>query len=676
MKCSSMRFLMRLFLFLGLLPACIAEQVQKVPQQSPTKPINLDKELEEPVHPDRATSYYHYSLSKWNEDKGDLAKAISEMRTALKFNANSAAIHLEMAGLMAKSGSSQEAIEYALKAAELDPKDPGPHWLLANIYFRPQMRGDSASADIQKAVRELEMLKELSPADERVYYALGGAYFELNQPEKAIEAYEKFQSLSTDIDNGYREIAKYYDRIGNPEKATEYLLLGLKNQPESVESLTMLATIYLKQSKSKEAIPVYKKLLAVTGENAGASRRLASLLIEAGENSEAVNILNDLARTAPGDPLSQILLGRAQIGLHKYQEAIETLRSVSTNDQGIAMEAQFYLGRAYEENGNRKEAIDIYSRLLQRLPADDEESKTNRLLFQQRLAANYWETGERDKAINVYQEMAKADPKANALLLQAYRINRQFDKAIPLGKEQFEKDPSNLQTGIEYAQALTEAGRAKEGTEILNRLLLSNPEEVDLYIALSQMYVQDKRFSDAEKILLRAEEKNPKDGPDKDRIKFQRATVFERQKDYDRAESLFRELLKSNPSNATVLNYLGYMLADRGVRLDEAVRYVKDALAIEPRNGAYLDSLGWAYFKLNDLQKAEQYLLEADEIVKSDSTIVEHLGDLYYKTGDLQKAESYWTKSVNIGTDPEETQKVRKKLETLQEKLRKQKSAK
>jgi len=676
MKCGSMRSLTRLLLLLGLMSVCIAASAQKAPPQSPTKPINLDKELEDQVNPDRAASYYHFSLSKWNEDKGDLPRAISEMRTALKYNPDSSAIHLEMASLLAKSGNSQEAIEFAQKAAELDPKDPGPHWLLANIYFRPQMRGDSATADIQKAVKELEKLKELSPSDERVYYALGGAYFELNQPGKAIEAYEKFQTLTPDIDNGYREIAKYYERTGNSDKAAEYLLRGLKNQPDSVESLTMLAGIYLKQSKGKDAIPIYKKLLAVTGENAAASKRLASLLIESGENDEAMNILTDLAKTDPNDPLVQILLGRAQIGLHKYPEAIEILKSVSTNDQSINMEAQFYLGRAYEENGSRKEAIETYSGLLQKTQADDEESKSNRLLFQQRLAANYWETGEREKAIAVYQDMAKADPKANALLLQAYRINRQFDKALALGKEQYEKDPSNLQTGIEYAQALADAGKAREGAEILNKLLQANPEEVDLYIALSQLYVQDKRFSEAEKILQRAEDKNLKDATEKERIKFQKATIYERQKDYDRAETLFKEILKNNPSNATVLNYFGYMLADRGVRLDEAVKYVKDALAIDPRNGAYLDSLGWAYFKLNDLQSAERYLLEADGIVKNDATIVEHLGDLYFKTGNLQKAESYWAKSVSIGTDPDDTQKVRKKLEALQEKLRRQKSAK
>jgi tetratricopeptide (TPR) repeat protein len=124
------------------------------------------------------------------------------------------------------------------------------------------------------------------------------------------------------------------------------------------------------------------------------------------------------------------------------------------------------------------------------------------------------------------------------------------------------------------------------------------------------------------------------------------------------------------------LNYIGYLLADRGVRLDEALRYVKEALAIDPENGAYLDSLGWAFFKMNDLTNAEKNLLKADELVKDDPTIVEHLGDLYFKTGDLQKAQEFWEKSVSIGTEQDDIQKVRRKLDLLQQTIRKQKSAK
>ena len=112
------------------------------------------------------------------------------------------------------------------------------------------------------------------------------------------------------------------------------------------------------------------------------------------------------------------------------------------------------------------------------------------------------------------------------------------------------------------------------------------------------------------------------------------------------------------------------MLADRGVRLEEALQYVKEALAIDPDNGAYLDSLGWAFFKLNDLENAEKYLLEADARVKDDPVIDDHLGDLYFKTGDLQKAHDYWQKAhhhwmndpARADTEKEEFEKVKRKL--------------
>ncbi len=680
MKCSPLRCLNLLLFIAVLFLACIPAPAQKASTQSPaqssTKPINIDKELEERIEPNRALSYYHFSLAKWIDERGNFAKALSEMETALKYNPDSPAIHLEMAELLEKSGNFDDAIEHAQKAAQLDPQNPDPHWFLASIYFRPQLRGKSSTEGILKAVRELERLSELTPSDERVYYALGGAYFELDQPDKAIQAYEKFQSLASGMDNGYREIARYYDRNGEFEKAAEYLAKGLKVQPDSIESLNMMGGILAKLSKNQEAIPIYKKLREVTGGHQAVNRQLASVLIEAGNFGEAFDILTDLLKTAPAEPAYKILLGRAQIGLRKYPEAIETLQSVVASNPAVSMEAQFYLGRAYEEEANYAEAVKVFLGLLEKTETASEESLANRQVFQQHLAANYMEMHEYENAISVYKDLVRQDPKTSYQLLNAYRISRQYDKAITYGKIQYEKDPDDIPMAIGYARTLSDSGKSKEGIEILSGLLQAHPDEIDVYVALSQLYLQDKRYDDAERLLLRAENRSFKNAADTERIRFQRAEVYEKQKDFDRAESVLKEILKQNPNNAVALNYIGYMLADRGVRLEEALQYVKEALAIDPRNGAYLDSIGWAFFKLNDMQNAEKYLLEADQIVKNDPTIVEHLGDLYYKTGDLEKAQSFWMKSISIGTVEEDIQKVRRKLEMLQEKLKKQKRGK
>ncbi len=744
MKCSFFRPLRYMHFFLGLMLVCTSSSAQKASLQS-SKPIDLDRELEGQVAPDRAISYYHYSLAKWYEDQGDLSKAFSEMQNALRYNQNSPAVHLEMAVLLEKAGNVREAIEHAEEAIRLNPRDPDPHWFLANIYFKPQERGKPAAEGVQKAVQELEKLQELTPQDERIYYALGEAYFGLNEPEKAIQAYEKFQSLSSETDAGYRAIAQYYYRTGKEEKAIEYLTKGLRIQPDSVESLQLLNLLYSKLGKNKEAISEYKKLLELSGNSKAISQLLAKSLVEAGEYGEAVKILNDLVKAAPKERDTQILLGRAQIGLRDFSEAIKTLQLVIEADPD-AIEAQFYLGKAYEDSGRYGEAAKLFSNLLSNASSGSEEARANLVVFQQHLAADYMELGDHEKGIAIYQEMAKADPKATAQLMDAYRVSRQFDKAIALGKRQYESNPGDVQTGIVYALSLADADRPKEGAEILTKLLQSNPENVDLYINLSRVYVHDKRYSDAKEILRRAEDKkldsennerlkfqlaavyerqkeydraaevlsnllqsNPQnldiyinlsqlylqdkrfsdakeilrraedkklDGETNERLKYHMAAIYERQKDFDRAESLLKEVLKVNPKNADALNYIGYMLADRGVRLEEALEYVREALAIYPRNGAYLDSLGWAFFKLNDLENAEKYLLKADEAVKDDPTIDEHLGDLYFKIGNLEKAQDFWMKSVKIGTESEDIQKVRRKLEMLQETLRKQKSGK
>jgi tetratricopeptide (TPR) repeat protein len=676
MKCSlSPQRCLVLFLGLAFMGASVFAQGERIltpPQRQ--KPINLDKELEEPVKQDRAASYYHFSLSKLYENSGDMPRALSEMENALKYNKDSPGVHLEMAALLEKTGNTLAAIEHAEEAARLDPQDPDPHWLLANLYFHPQQRGGQAG-DMQKAIGELEKLKELTPGDERLYFALGGAYFAFGQPEKGIEYYEKFQSISTSTDNGYRAIAKYFDEIGNEEKAIEYLNKGLKVQPDSTDSLFMLGTIYSKLNKSKDAIQAYKRLLGLTGNNPNVSFRLAAALLDANEYGDALKIIDELSKSVPADATILALRGRAQFGLRKFPEAIKTFQSVLEMDPA-AMETRFYLGRIYEETSRFPEAAKIFSDLLEKPMGNPEEARNNRFVFQQHLAADYMEMGNHEKAVAICQDMAKADPKrGNPQLLNAYRMSKQFDQALAFGKQQYEKDPTDIDMTLIYARTLADAGKLKEGAEVLSKLLESNPDNIDVYVNLSQVYIQDKHYTDAEKILRRAEDKS-KDSENNERLKIQLATVYEKQKEFDRAESVLKEVLKFNPQSAVALNYIGYMLADRGVRLEEALKYVQEALAIEPQRGAYIDSLGWAFFKMNDLANAEKYLLEADELVKDDPTIDEHLGDLYFKTGDLQKAQEFWTRSIKLGTEQEDIQKVRQKLDALQKTIRKQKTAK
>ncbi len=112
------------------------------------------------------------------------------------------------------------------------------------------------------------------------------------------------------------------------------------------------------------------------------------------------------------------------------------------------------------------------------------------------------------------------------------------------------------------------------------------------------------------------------------------------------AETYFRQALDLDPNNAMTLNYLGYMFADKGLRLPEAIKLIRKAVEQEPMNGAYLDSLGWVYFKMGEYEMAEDNLRQAVERDQTDPTVHDHLGDLYEKTGRIRLAAAQWELSI------------------------------
>ena len=147
------------------------------------------------------------------------------------------------------------------------------------------------------------------------------------------------------------------------------------------------------------------------------------------------------------------------------------------------------------------------------------------------------------------------------------------------------------------------------------------------------------------------------------------------------AEQFFRQALDLDPNNAMVLNYLGYMLADKGTRLPEALKMIRKAVELEPMNGAYLDSLGWAYFKLGQYELAEENLRQAVERDQTDPTVHEHLGDLYEKTRPhspggrtMELSLTEFSRSASADVEPTDVAKLQRKLESARVKLAKEES--
>jgi len=209
-------------------------------------------------------------------------------------------------------------------------------------------------------------------------------------------------------------------------------------------------------------------------------------------------------------------------------------------------------------------------------------------------------------------------------------------------------------------------------------MLKGTPEDREVYITLAQMNTRLKRWDDAQQALDKAEGFSTKPD-DKEYVYFLRGSSFERQKKYEQAEEWFRKVLALDPQNAMTLNYLGYMLADRGIKLDEALTLIHKAVELDPSNGAYLDSLGWAYYRLGKYDQAEEQLVKASQRIGTDPTVHDHLGDLYQKTGRLklaavhwERAVAEWNRTVAAEVDNDDLARVQKKLESAKVKLAQQ----
>jgi Flp pilus assembly protein TadD len=270
-------------------------------------------------------------------------------------------------------------------------------------------------------------------------------------------------------------------------------------------------------------------------------------------------------------------------------------------------------------------------------------------------------------------------PRGYAELIDSYRDQKQWADATRVAQEASSKYPKDRALKLALATQLADEGKADAAIQTEKALLKGGPEDRETYIGLSQVYSRLKRWKEAEDALAQAERLSTKP-EDKEPVLFLEGSMYEREKKYEQAEQMFRQVLQQDPNNTLTLNYLGYMLADRNMRLEEAVTLIKKALALDPQNGAYLDSLGWAYFRLGNYDLAEENLRKAADKTPNDATIQDHLGELYAKTGRLKLAAAHWEraldewgKSVPADVDQQDVSRVQKKLESTKVKLAQQK---
>jgi len=692
----------RLFLSLVISVAATAAVSQNTPTSPSASGSDAKPTQSSPRKVDKSAAYYHYTLAHMYEEmvtaygRSDLAvKATEEYRLAIEADPSSEFLTSALAELYVKTGRIADAVKEAQDIIKRDPKNLEAHKLLGRIYLRSlgDMPGGSGSDNILKlAIDQYETIVKLDPDSVDDHLLLGRLYRLNNDLQKGEAELKTAIKLDPNSEEAVTTLAMLYTDEGD----TVHALKVLSSIPDSARSAKLYAALgaaYEQRKDYKSAIDAFRHAIVLDRDNLDAIRGLAENLLNDGQLDTALEQYKVIADSNPEDAQTYVRIAEIYRRQAKYDLALENLKKAETLVPDT-MDVPYSIASVYQAQGRYDDAIKLLQDLVKRTEKSEagasQADRNNRAIFIERLGMVYREQENYTAAVDTFRKMLTlGDENARSgyqEMIDTYREAKQWPQATAIAKEAVQKMPGDRDLRMVLDAQLADTGELDKSVADIRSMLKGGPEDREVYLRLGIIFTRAKRYDEGLEALAKAEQLSTK--PDeKGYVSFLRGDLYQREKMFDQAETEFKKVLATtaptDPQSAATLNYLGYMNADRGVKLEESLNYIKQALTFEPNNGAYLDSLGWAYFKLGKFDQAEESLTKAESHMGTDPTVQEHLGDLYQKMGRLKLAAAHWdravqewNKTVPAEQDSEAFAKVQQKLDAAKVKLAKEDSSK
>ncbi len=658
------------------------------------KPAGTQKPAEQKV--DRAASYYHFSLAHMYEEmmamygRSEYAtKAIEEYRLAIDNDPSSDFLNSGLAELYYRTGRIRDAVQEAQAMIQRDPNSLQAHKLLGRIYRRSlgdTQAGAQSREILTLAIGEYEALARIEPKSADNHLLLGQLYILNKDLSKAETEFKTAMTLDGTSEEAVTNLAYLYNEEGDNGKAAA-TLNAIPEAKRTSRIYGSLGYTYEQQKDYKNAITAYRKALQMDKDNLEAMRGLAQNLANDNQIEAALDQFKAVQEADPQDATASLRISEIYRRMGKLDLAMENLKKAESLVQD-SLEVSYNEAIILEGQGKYDEAAQVLQKLLTRTAQADgnysPRDRNNRALFLERLGNIYREENRPLLALETFRKMVDlgGDESSRGYqeIIDTYREQKQWPEATKAAQEAVKKLPKDKNLKLALAVQLGDDGKGDEAVALAKSTLktANGTEDREGYLQLEQLYARLKRWKDAEEALAQADKLSSR-GDEKEVVQFAYGALYERQKKYEQAEQAFRQVLQINPTNSMALNYLGYMLADRNLHLEEALTLIKHAVELDPQNGAYLDSLGWAYFRLGNYDQAEENLRRAADKTPADATVQDHIAELYSKTGKLklaamhwERALAEWNRSVPADVDQSDVARVQKKLESAKVKLAQQ----
>jgi tetratricopeptide (TPR) repeat protein len=618
-----------------------------------------------------AGASYHFAMAKLLAVEGSLVEALAAYEEAEKLAPEAAYVRLEHAQLLARlsqySRNATARDNYLRKAAQqvseaqrLAPENPDVLRAVGSIYLELAAQDATALATAQAA---LEAVHQRDPADVESLLTLGRLYLDQQQPDRAAQVLRDLIAQAPQQRMAYALLVEALLRAEKGEEAEAALGDILSFEPGSLEARLTLADLQGKRGDHQTAIRTLSAAPEELRQEPRLRRQLAWSLYLNGDMDEALKTVDPLLgkeASSAGQEENQglsLLKGLILTAEGRNAEALELLdrlRQAQPEDLALAQT----VARVLQREGRDKEAARVLSEVAERLaaaPGKSADAAEARLeLAQVWFAAKEW-----DKVATALEPLLTAEEpevRSQALLLRVDALIQaaKYDEALAL--LQGEKGSPLIDS--KKAEILLRSGREEEGSRLLAELTAAGDPQATLTAvqALHRAERYEESIPSLEK-LTAAHADRPIAG-------FLLGAAYERAGKREKAVAELRRVVGIAPDFHPALNYLGYTLAEAGESLDEALKLTRRAVALDPDNGSYVDSLGWVYYQLGRHEQAREYLERAARLEPRDATLQEHLGDVYVALGQKERAREAYQRAVELD-DEDNVEQVRRKLDGL-----------
>ncbi len=620
---------------------------------------------ETPKTPDnKAGAYYNFAMGRvyaelaqaYGNKPDYLTKAIQHYQEALKLDPGASLVFEELTDLYIQTNHLGDAVTQAEEMLKLNPDNVNARRMLGRIYMKMISTHDNRINEdyLRKAIEQLQKVTQKEPKDAESWVALGRLHRVSNNSVDAEKAYNQALVAEPDNEEALTGLAMLYSDLGDNKRAIEKLKLAADKNPNE-RTLSALGTAYQEMHDYKNAADALKRALEMAPDNARLQAGLANNLMLSDRVDEALRIFEGLSSEDPSNPQPKLRIAEIYRVKRDFVKAAEALKKAKALNPGD-MEVRYEEVRLLEAQGKHTEAIGLLKGLVDETarPKYSAAESAARGQLLEELASLYRAAGQYNESIDAFRKAAT--------------LNKENSPAI------------SLQIIDTYRTAKNADGARKEVDAAVAELRarIKGKGDIPTLLTLASVYEKGKIFGEEAKVLDEAE-KVAATSKEKESVYFMRGAMFERQKKVEPAEAEFRKVLASNPEHSGALNYLGFMLVDHKLRVAEATEMIKKALEGDPENGAYLDSLGWAYYQQGKFEEAEGLLTRALDRIVDDPTVHDHLGDVYFKLGKFKEAITQWQASLKdfhsaagIDSEPEDVAKVSRKLDAARVKLAKE----